>query len=51
MSLDDMVIVFVRVNDYRIHFSGISNNKAINLLRNAGLTEKSGKFWNRISSV
>ena len=44
MSLDDMVIVSVRVNDYRIHFSNISNNEAINLLRNAGLTEKSGKF-------
>ena len=42
-SFDDVVIVIsVKENDHRIYFLQMSEDKAINLLRNADLTEKSG---------
>ena len=42
MSFDYAAIVFVRGNDYKIHFWYMSKDGAINLLRNANFTEKSG---------
>ena len=42
-SFDDVVIVIsVKENDHRIYFLQMSEDKAINLLRNADSTEKSG---------
>ena len=41
---NDVVIVSVKDNDYRIRFLSMSKDGAINLLRNADLTEKIGKL-------
>ena len=42
MSFNDVAIVYVvKENDYRIHFWSMSKNKAVNLFKNADLTEKS----------
>ena len=45
MNFDYIAIVYVKENDYRIHFLYISKDKAIYLLRNADLTFKK---WNII---
>ena len=42
MSFNDISIVSVKGNDYRILFWYMSKDKAINSLRNAKLMEKSG---------
>ena len=42
LSFNDVAIVSVKDNDYRIHFWYMGRNKAVNLLRNANLTEESG---------
>ena len=43
MSFNDAELqVSAKKNDYRIHFWYMSNDEAINLLRNAYLTEKVG---------
>ena len=39
---NDLAIVSVKENDYRIHFCYLSKDEAINFLANADLTEKSG---------
>ena len=39
-SFDDVAIVSVKINDYRIHLLYMSKDEATNLLRNADLTEK-----------
>ena len=44
MSFNDFAVVFVKGNDYRIHFLYMSKDEAINLLRNVDLTEKSRKI-------
>ena len=41
-NFNDVAIVTVRMNDYRISFSYMSKDKAIDSLRNADLIEKSG---------
>ena len=41
-NFNDVAIVTVRMNDYRISFCYMSKDKAIDLLRNADLIEKSG---------
>ena len=40
MSLNDIAIVTVRRNYYRMFFSGITNREAVNRMRNANLHEK-----------
>ena len=40
MSFNDVAIVSVKVNDYRIHFMYMSKDKVTNSLKNANLTEK-----------
>ena len=40
MSLNDIAIVTVRRNYYRMFFSGITNREAVNRMRNANLREK-----------
>ena len=39
-SFNDVAIVSVKGNDYRIHFSFMSKNDAINLLNNSVLSNK-----------
>ena len=41
INYNDVVIVTVKRNNYRIHFLYMSKDKSINLLKNANLTEKS----------
>ena len=42
ISINDGAIVFVKGNDFRINFWYMSKDKAISLLENADLSEKSG---------
>ena len=42
LSFNNVAIVFVKGNYYKIQFRYMSQNEAINLLRNTDLTEKSG---------
>ena len=41
MNLSDIAILNIKGSDYRCIISLISKNEAINLMQNAGLTEKS----------
>ena len=41
MNFDDLFVITSKGNDYTIHFLYMSKDEAINLLRNADLTEKS----------
>ena len=45
ISINDGGIVFVKGNDFRINFWYMSKDKAINLLENADLSEKSGTLY------
>ena len=40
MSFDDVAIVSVNENNYRIHFWCMSKNDAINIMKNSNLNEK-----------
>ena len=42
ISFNDAAFASANGNDYRIHFWYTSKDKAINLLRNANLTDKIG---------
>ena len=42
MSFNDFAISSVKESDYRIHFSHISKDDAINTIKNYNLNEKSG---------
>ena len=42
MNLNDVAIVSVKGNDYRIHFWYMSNDDAINIMKNSNLNDKSG---------
>ena len=42
VNFNDVAIVFVNGNDYQFLFWYMSKDEAINLLRNVGLSEKSG---------
>ena len=42
MSVNDVAIVFIKGNDYRIHFWYISKNDAIALITNSNLKDKNG---------
>ena len=42
MSFNDVAIVTIGRNDYRIHFWGI-NKKVTNRMKNANVSEKSGQ--------
>ena len=46
MSVNDVAIVFVKENDYRIHCWYMSIDKFINIMDNSDLKEKSGTFQN-----
>ena len=40
VTFNDVAVVFVKGNDYRIHFSFMSKNDAINLLNSSVLSNK-----------
>ena len=42
MTFQNVAIVSVKGNDYRIHFSYISKNDAIALMTNSNLNDKNG---------
>ena len=44
MNFNDVAIVFVKGNDYRIHFWCTSKDDAINIMKNADLNEKTGSL-------
>ena len=41
-SFDDVAIISIKGNNYRIHFWYMSKNDAINLMNNSSLNEKTG---------
>ena len=42
MNFNDVAIVSIKGNDYRIHFWYMSKDDAINIMKNSNLNEKSG---------
>ena len=44
ISFSDVASVFVKENDYRIHFWYMSKNDAINVIKNSNLNEKGGSL-------
>ena len=44
INLNNVAIVFVKGNDYRIHFWYLSKNDATNAMKNANLNEKGGSL-------
>ena len=44
MNFNDVAIVSIKGNDYRIHFWYVSKNDAINLMNNSCLNEKTGSL-------
>ena len=44
MNFNDVAIVSIKVNDYRIHFWYMSKNGAISITHNSSLNEKTGLF-------
>ena len=44
MNFNDVAIVFVKGNDYRIHFWWTSKDDAINIMKNSDLNEKTGSL-------
>ena len=44
MNFNDVAIVSIKGNDYRIHFWYMSKNDAINLMNNSSLIEKTGSL-------
>ena len=43
-SFADVAIIFIKRNNYRIHFWYMSKNDAINLMNNSSLNEKTGSL-------
>ena len=44
LNFNDVAIVSIKGNDYRIHFWYMMNNDAINLMNNFILNEKTGSL-------
>ena len=42
MNFNDVAIVSIKENDYRIHFWYMSKDDAINIIQNSNLNEKTG---------
>ena len=42
MNFNDIPIVSIKVNDYRIHFWYMSKDDAIEIMKNSSLNEKTG---------
>ena len=46
MNFNDVAIVSIKGNDYRIHFWYMSKDDAINIIHNSSLNEKIGSLIN-----
>ena len=46
MNFNDIAIVSIKRNDYRIHFWYMSKNDAISIMNNSNLNEKTGAYYN-----
>lgn len=46
MRFKDVAIVTVRTNDYRIHFLGMTENEAGDVIKNANLTKEVDNYDN-----
>ena len=44
MNFNDVAIVSIKGNDYRIHFWYMSKDDAINIINNSNLTKKTGSL-------
>ena len=44
INFNDVAILSIKGNDYRIHFRCMSKNDAINLMNNSSLNEKTGSL-------
>ena len=44
MNFNDVAIVSIKRNDYRIHFWYMSKDNAINIMKNSNLNEKTGSL-------
>ena len=44
MNFNDVAVVSIKGNNYRIHFWYMSKNDAINLMNNSSLNEKTGSL-------
>ena len=44
MNFNDVAIVSIKGNDYRIHFGYISKDNAINIMKNSNLNKKTGSL-------
>ena len=42
MNFNDVAIVYIKGNDYRIHFWYMNKDDAIHVMKNSNLNEKSG---------
>ena len=45
MSFNDVAIVYVKGNAYRIHFWYMGKNDAISIMNNSNLIDKKGVLW------
>ena len=45
MSFNNIAIVYIKGNAYRIHFWYMSKNDAINIMNGSNLTDKRGVLW------
>ena len=45
INFNDLAIVSIKRSDYRIHFWYISEDNAINIMKNSNLSEKSGPLY------
>ena len=45
MSFNDVAIVSIKDNDYRIHFWHMSKDDAISIMRNSNLIDKKGTLY------
>ena len=45
MSFNDVAIVYVKGNAYRIHFWYMSNDDATNIMNNSNLIDKKGVLY------
>lgn len=45
ISVEDVAIVTIRVEDNKIHFWFMTKNEAVDRMKNADLSEESGRLW------
>ena len=45
MNFNDVTIVSIKGNDYRIHFWCVSKDEAISIMQNSSLNEKTGLLY------